>query len=275
MNAPTDGPAARTLDTLHEEAAASGGEHILSVRSSERAAAKAPGRLSKALLRLMMRQVKVAATERLAEHFKLITLEGAALEGVVWSPGQKVQIAMGSAFVTRTYTPIEWNASTGRTCILACEHGEGPGSAWVRGVAPGDECDLFGPRGSIDLRQANGPVALFGDETSIGLGYALGHRDRTRSVAYHFEVGDPASAREVLAKLQIGRSAIFARQEDDGHIEAMEAAIPVLVAGGASFVLTGRARTVQRLRQSLKRHAVPGSRVFAKAYWAPGKIGLD
>ena len=40
-------------------------------------------------------------------------------------------------------------------------------------------------------------------------------------------------------------------------------------------MLTGKAGTVQRLRQRLKRLAVPASRIATTAYWAPGKTGLD
>jgi hypothetical protein len=54
----------------------------------------------------------------IGDRFRLITLEGLALAGVTWTPGQKIQIAMGSAFVARTYTPIEWDAAAGRTRIL-------------------------------------------------------------------------------------------------------------------------------------------------------------
>ncbi|KGB24904.1 hypothetical protein ApDm4_1195 [Acetobacter pomorum] len=55
----------------------------------------------------------------------------------------------------------------------------------------------------------------------------------------------------------------------------MEAALPALIDNGAVFVLTGNASTIQRLRQNLKSRGVPPTRLIAKAYWAPGKTGLD
>lgn len=248
---------------------------MLAVGPHEQPVAKAPGRLSQALLRLLMRRTKIVATEWLGDHCKLITLEGLALEGVAWTPGQKVQIAMGSAFVARTYTPIEWNASTGRTCILGFEHGDGPGSRWVRGVEPGDECDIFGPRTSLDVRRAPGSIALFGDETSIGLAYALAHQNRARSLACFFEIEDVENARQILRQLEMGEAELFPKQIDGAHLEAMDARIPALLAPGTHFVLTGKATTVQRLRQSLKRYAIPPANITTKAYWAPGKTGLD
>jgi NADPH-dependent ferric siderophore reductase len=248
---------------------------MLASDSPERPSAKAPGRLSQALMRMLMKRATIVATETLADRFRLITLEGPALEGVAWVAGQKVQIAMGSAFVTRTYTPIEWNSATGRACILGYAHGSGPGSAWVAGVEPGDECDLFGPRGSLDARDLSGPLAVFGDETAIGLAHALAYQDPARPIACHFELEDVDGGSELIAQLGLDGAALFARRAGDSHLAEMEATFPALAAAGASFVLAGKAGTIQRLRQSLKRHAVPASHIATKAYWAPGKVGLD
>lgn len=243
--------------------------------STELRRAKAPRGLSKALLRLLMKRATVVANEHLSGHFRLVTLEGPALKGVAWTPGQKVQMAMGSAFVARTYTPIEWNAEAGRTCILGYAHGEGPGSAWLLGLECGDACDLFGPRASLDASRLPGPLAVFGDETSIGLAYALTRQNPAQPVACHFEVRDEQAAGKIASQLGLGDTALYAATAGDAHVADMEAALPALAAAGSSFVLTGKAGTVQRLRQELKRQAVPAGRIVAKAYWAPGKTGLD
>jgi NADPH-dependent ferric siderophore reductase len=247
---------------------------MLATDSPERPGAGAPGRLSKALTRLFMKPATIVANERLSDRFHLITLEGPALAGVAWGPGQKVQIAMGSAFVTRTYTPIEWNASAGRACILGYAHGEGPGSDWVRSVAPGDACDVFGPRASLDLGRLPGPLVVAGDETSIGLAYAATHQDPARRVSACLEVTDVESVRHVAAHLGLEDMALFAKSGDEAHLAGMEAALAEGLATGASFVLTGKAGTIQRLRQSL-RVQMPTARLATKAYWAPGKTGLD
>ncbi len=248
---------------------------MLPMESPERPGTKAPGRISQALIRLLMKRATITASERLGEGFALITLEGPALKGVAWTAGQKIQIAMGSAFTARTYTPIEWNAETGRACILGYMHGDGPGSAWVRDAAPGDSCDIFGPRASLDTGRLTGPLALFGDETSIGLGYALAWQDPARTVASYFEVGDVEASCRVAEQLGLERISLFERSADDEHLAEMEARLEALAASGASFVLTGKAGTIQRLRQALKRLGVPAARIATKAYWAPGKTGLD
>jgi NADPH-dependent ferric siderophore reductase len=91
----------------------------------------------------------------------------------------------------------------------------------------------------------------------------------------HLEVGDLADTRRVLARLGLSHAQLFARDESDDHIAQMEAGLSSLAADGATFVLTGRAPAIQRLRQRLRQLDVPSARVMTKAYWSPGKAGLD
>lgn len=247
---------------------------MLAAGSPERPTREA-GRLSKALMRLWMKPATIVANDQLADRFHLITLEGPALADVAWLPGQKVQIAMGSAFVTRTYTPIEWNASAGRTCILGYAHGDGPGSTWVRSVAPDGKCDIFGPRASLDLSRFHDPLLITGDETSMGLVYAATHQNPTRHVSACLAVADVKAARRVAEHLGLQDVALFARGGDDTHITAMQAAVSDAAATGAFSVLTGNAGTVQALRHNLRLQSISAARVVTKAYWAPGKTGLD
>ena len=149
---------------------------MATMEAPEPRASRVSGRLSRALIRLIMKRATVTANETVADRFRLITLEGPGLVDVVWTPGQKIQIAMGSAFVARTYSPIAWNGAAGRTCILGYAHGAGPGSDWLRAAVPGSSCDIFGPRASLDIGRPSGPLAIFGDETSLGLAYALAQR---------------------------------------------------------------------------------------------------
>lgn len=115
--------------------------------------ASSTGAVSRALARLLARRAKIVATERLTDDIVAITLEAPDFRGVVWTPGDKVQIVMGSVFESRTYTPIEWDAQRGRTRIVGYLHGNGPACAWLRAAVVGDTCDLLGPRHSLDVRK--------------------------------------------------------------------------------------------------------------------------
>ncbi|USQ95319.1 siderophore-interacting protein [Caulobacter sp. RL271] len=232
-------------------------------------------RLSKALTSLVMKRATVVVVEPLAPDFRLITLEGPALAGATWTPGQKIQIAMGSAFAARTYTPIAWESSQGRTQLLGYAHGDGPGSAWLRTLKAGVECDLFGPRPSLDVAGLAGPVTVFGDETSMGLAHALSAQGGACTVSCVLEVGDVDHAKTVAARLGLKEAMLFERTPDDAHLKAVAAEFASRAAAGAAFVLTGRAGAIQKLRQGMMHQGVPSGRVAAKAYWAPGKVGLD
>jgi len=179
---------------------------------SDHSAAKAPGRISNALLGLFMKRATVAAIEDVSDRFRLVTLQGAALKGASWAPGHKIHVAMGSGFVARTYTPMDWDAAAGSTRMLGYAHGGGPGSTWLCGLRVGDECDVFGPRSSLDSGRATSPLTVFGDETSIGLAYALASTNRLYAMSCCFEVNDIISASQVLSRLGLEGATLVAKR---------------------------------------------------------------
>ena len=235
-----------------------------------------PGRVTRTLLRWLMRPARVAAVETLSPHFRLAELEGEALRDVAWTAGQKVQVSIGAGLSARTYTPISWDAGRGRTRLLTFAHGEGPGSRWALGLREGDMCHFFGPRRSLDLSSLESPVVLFGDETSFGLAAAFRECPQAHGAIHVlFEVSDLAESRPVLEAIGLGQATLLGRIADDAHLAAVETEMLRFAASAAQFVLTGKASSIQRVSRALKAAGVASSRVKTKAYWAPGKIGLD
>lgn len=233
-----------------------------------------PGRLTQLVFDLFMKHATVAGTEIVAPAFHLVTLESPQFKTVVWTPGQKLQIGIGHSFTNRTYTPIEWDRAAGRTRFLAYIHGSGPGSDWVRDLTPGDDCEVFGPRSSLDLGNLPRPTVLFGDETSFGVAIAVA-RKAAGPMRYLFEVNAPGIADEVLRRFGVANAELFQRLPNDAHMPPIAKPLIAAAAAGSTFVLTGKASSIQRLRQALKALDVPSSRIMTKAYWAPGKKGLD
>ncbi|MAM72941.1 MAG: siderophore-interacting protein [Tistrella sp.] len=244
-------------------------------------AAPRPGRIARTLQSWFMHPAQVAAVETLSPRFRLITLEGAALKDVSWTIGQKLQVAMGAGMTARTYTPIFWDAAAGRTQLLAYLHDLGtaqdaaPGSRWAAGLTVGAQYRVFGPRRSLDLSDPGSgrPVVVFGDETSFALAASLG--PRSDNGTHLFEVSDVAEARLVLARMGLGDTRVIGRQAGDAHLAVAEAELDRLAAGRVRFALTGKASSIQRMSRALKARGVPAARIRAKAYWAPGKTGLD
>lgn len=235
-----------------------------------------PGRIEKTLIRWLMRDATVASAEPMSAGFRLIELAGEALKGVTWVPGQKIQVMMGGLFTARTFTPIEWDADRGSTRILAWSHGAGPGSDWAVALSTGDRCQFFGPRRSLDIAGIDGPLVLFGDETSFGLALAIQYWSGCgREFQTVFEAADAREASTVLTKLGIAGATVAERRFDESHLPEIEARLVHLASEGATCILTGRAPAIQKVHQSLKRAGIPAGRIRNKAYWAPGKTGLD
>ncbi len=179
--------------------------------------------MTRTLLKWLMRPARVAAVETLSPHFRLVDLEGEALRNVVWTVGQKVQVAMGSGLSARTYTPMSWDADSGRTRMLTFAHGDGPGSRWASGLREGDTCQFFGPRRSLDLSGLEQRVVLFGDETSFGLAAAVRDNAQDAGAMHVFEAFDVAESRRALEAIGLGQATLIERIADDAHLAAAEA----------------------------------------------------
>lgn len=234
-----------------------------------------PGRLSRLVTRMFMKQARVVKSQTLASGFHLITLQSEDFKGIAWAPGQKLQISMGSAFQARTFTPMLWDGQTGQTSLLGYAHGNGPGSSWLSNTRVGAQCDVFGPHASTRLDHTSGKLVLLGDETSLALAYAICHHEPGLAMQGLFEVTAMDPAQQIIIDLKIGGITLFERTESDSHLAEMERKLLELASTGSTFVLTGRAPMIQRLRRNLQHIGVPKGRLIAKPYWAPGKTGLD
>jgi ferric-chelate reductase (NADPH) len=235
------------------------------------------GRLTTLLTKWFFRQATVSRVEVLSEHFRLITLAGARLKDVEWAPGQKIQIAVGGG-ANRTYTPFSWDAVSGETRILAFSHGEGPGSVWASAARAGDGCQFSGPRRSLDLSDLGERTFLFGDETSFGLARALGtSMGPSGNAVFLFEASSVGASEPVWRALGIQDATFVQRAEADTHLGEIEAQVLKIIDEWAptSFVLSGKASSIQRISRLLKSRGIVSSRLRAVVYWAPGRKGLD
>jgi ferric-chelate reductase (NADPH) len=235
------------------------------------------GRLKGAVSRLFTRSASVEGARAVADGFRLLTLSGAALRNVSWTPGQKIQVMLGG-WTQRTYTPLSWDAARGATSLLAYMHGAYPGSDWARTLAVGEPCSIFGPRGSLDLNAIERPALLFGDETSFGLAHALRHTPSgAAGVHLLFEVTAPDAARAALDSIGVSGARVVARQPADAHLGELEQIVTDVFQSERlrGWVVSGKASSIARLVKRLRQLDVPRRQIQTKAYWAPGKVGLD
>jgi ferric-chelate reductase (NADPH) len=233
------------------------------------------GFFESAVQKLFMRRAQVDAVDDLNAQFRMITLAGEGLKGVDWTPGDKIQIQLGS-WRNRTYTPLQWDPIEGRTRVLVYLHADGPGTVWAREVRAGDLCLLFGPRKSIDLRRLEPPAVLFGDETSIGLAAALQATGDTHGIELLFEFSSPHESVQVIDALGLSKAHHCVRS-DDGLAADLERRLLSLVDAHhpVRFAITGKSTSIQQVRQLLRARGFSAAQFQSKAYWAPGKTGLD
>lgn len=234
------------------------------------------GFVERTMTRLFMRPARVIRVRELSQNFRLIDFQSDALKQCSWSPGDKVQVKLDGGFITRTYTPITWNQDEGSTQFLAYCHGTGPGSDWARHVATGDERQFFGPRGSLSLDGLASSTVLFGDETSFALALTLEHTVNP-SVRRHyvFEVNDLKESAGVLQQLGLPAPILVERQENDQHLSELTCAVLDARQPTSNFILSGKASSIQFASRALKAGGVGTGALRTKAYWAPGKAGLD
>ena len=236
---------------------------------------KQPGFVESAFIKWLTRPTTVSAIEDITPKFRLVTLTGEALKDHVFAVGQKAQMTLGG-FTSRTYTPMMWDNAAGLTKFLAYIHGDGPASRWLAGLKIGDDVAVFGPRGSLDLSRVVAPALLFGDETSFGLAASLA-TSGVCDVTFLFEVASASAARVVLGALGISNAVLVERKAGDAHMAEVEGTMKQLIETRAlkKFVLTGKAQSIQVQSRALKARGVTSADIKAKAYWAPGKTGLD
>jgi NADPH-dependent ferric siderophore reductase len=222
----------------------------------------------------ILRATVVESVENVGEKFRRITLRADWLSDHPISPGDKAQIFLPDVG-TRTYTPYGVDAVAGRFSLLAYIHGNTPASEWARGLKAGASVRLVGPQSSTPLASLTGPVALFGDETSLAIARCLEELRplRTGSIV-RLEVRSVGDVVDCAATLGLPPESLVARREDEGHLAGIVNEFAGALRGGGAVVLTGRAKSIQKVR-ALLRDAGPRSHQAVKAYWAENKRGLD
>lgn len=235
----------------------------------EGAALPPTGAVPRLLAKLFFAEAVATGNVEIAPGLHIITIAGDGLRLARWMVGDKIQIRIGSGLQTRTYTPMDWDTATGTTRILAHRFTDGPGSRWVQSIAPGFPVSLFGPRRSLNVSAFDASeTVVVGDETAIGLAAS------SEANRFVMEARDAGVASAALDALKIG-GAVVQRQTGDEHLTSLSEEMLQGLTSETTFVLAGRAKTIQHLIGVLRRRDIHSRRIAVKAYWADGKAGLD
>ncbi|MRG48014.1 hypothetical protein GFS24_23035 [Chitinophaga sp. SYP-B3965] len=200
--------------------------------------------------------VTVTHVEYLSREVKRVCFAG-DLSRADCFPGYAVSFRV-SALDHKDYTPVVF---TKDTCeIIFHIHGNGPGSAFADNLQVGDSTKMLIPRGR-KLYREGGDHFFFGDESSIGTCKAIMQEVPCAGI---FEL-DEANW-EVLGKLEMQVDVVH---KHHGNIVA--ALDKHTLHKEMTYVLTGKAASIQVFRKLLKERGVSSSQMIIKAYWVAEK----
>lgn len=218
------------------------------------------------LLRLgsaFLRRATVVACTEVGPGFRRITLQSDAPRP---APGSKLQLLLPSDDV-RTYTPIA-SRGEGGLVLLGWMQAGGPGAQWVSQAAVGSEVHFAGPQRSLDLPK--GPVVIVGDETSVGVAasYAAEREGQVHAV---LQGSSPEGLRVAAESVGLRPTHVVARGDTASLVDAIVAVHAS--SPSATVGLTGGSELIVAVRDALRSRGIRN--IKTKAYWIPGKTGLD
>ncbi len=218
--------------------------------------------------------VVVTDVDYLNESLKKVRFEG-DFGSVVFTPGQVVEFRVTDRDY-RHYTPSVFDKDRGVCEVIFYLHGQGVGSAWAAELAEGQQFKLIGPGGRLAYRNEFATHLVFGDETSIGLANCIA--DECKRQHHHF-VGLLEFAPEHIP-WQIDQNhdmtIVRSSMETPGKraLEILESWERIYSNDNVCVYLTGRAKSIQGLRNYLLKKGVPRKHIQVEPYWAEGKKGL-
>jgi ferric-chelate reductase (NADPH) len=222
----------------------------------------------------LLTHAEVTTVDTVGDGFVRITVQSSDLRTVRWTAGTKVQVRLpGDTWTMRTYTPLYWDATTGRTELLAYRHGHGPASTWFGQVQPGDHIKFMGPRRSIEAPAAGERVLFVGDESSVALACAFATTGA--DIAHLFQAARPAALAGTLGLLDPRLDADICGTGNPAALLDNLRALAAAIRDPYRLVVTGDAATVHTVRREIRSWATPPAKITGKAYWAAGRSGLD
>jgi NADPH-dependent ferric siderophore reductase len=212
-------------------------------------------------------QAEVTELSSLSPRMRRIVLTAPEFARTAWPLGCDIAIVLAGPDgreVRRRYTV---RAASGESLVVdAVLHGHGPGSAWAAGLRPGDRVTFFGPRGEIELADADWLLAL-ADESGLPAIAALAEALGERPISVLAEIADQAEHYPLPANADVRW--LPRAGQPAGTAELLAGALAELphpAGRGYAYVL-GESRVVTQLRDTLAGLGLDRSAVYAKGYW--------
>lgn len=220
--------------------------------------------------------VKVTHLHCYNPKLKLVQFVGDIPENFL--TGQVVEFRV-SETEYRHYTPYLYNVQKGICEIIFYLHQKGPGSIWANDLKVGDDVKLIGPGGKMNYQFTATHHFVFGDETSLGFMLAM---EQEALKQKHTFAGIVELTPEHIDWMQYWeKSKIKAvesswQQPAQNCIDRLSKADNSFwsVADETFFYLTGRTKSIQKLKKFLIAKGISNKQIRTYPYWTEGKKGL-
>jgi NADPH-dependent ferric siderophore reductase len=216
---------------------------------------------------------RVLAVAELTPRMRRVTVQADTLIGVLTRPAQDVELLLREPTgrrVKRRYTIREARPVTGELDLDVLLHGDGPGSSWGAGAAPGDTVEFMGPRGKLTITPADWHL-LVGDESALpAIAAICQSRPADEPALAVIEVAGPAD------ELPVPGADVQWVHRGTSAPGTPELLVPVvtnlpLPAGAGHGYLMGETRTMVALRAVLEARGLDHEAIFVKGYWNIGR----
>ena len=220
----------------------------------------------------------VTAVHDLTPRMRRLTLHAPTVDPP--RPAQDIELVLGDETgrkVKRRYTIRQFRDGSREIDVDALLHGHGgPGAQWAATASAGDHVQFFGPRGKLELRDADWHLFV-GDESAVPAFAALIEAlPVTQRAVALVEVGDASD--EIGVERAHGELAVRWLHRGDvppGTPDLLAGAIDELQtpSGTGRAYLLGESRAVVSLRSHLRAHGIGVAQTYLKGYWNVGRIG--
>lgn len=223
-------------------------------------------------MRAAVHRLTVLDVRRASRLVRRVTLTAPTLTALPLTPAQDVGLMLTDAAgrsVRRRYTLTAVDPQARTVVLDGILHGPGPGAAWFEAAAPGDEVDVYGPRGRITVTDADWHLFV-GDESALPAFSELAAAlpASARGVLL-MEVADAGEQLPVPGAAELDVRWVHRDGRPGGGRDLLAAAIadaPLPDGRGQAYLL-GESRAVVALRAPLADRGITGSAVFLKGYW--------
>ena len=202
-----------------------------------------------------------------------VSVHAPTIAGLPLRPAQDVGLVFTDVEdreLRRRYTITRVDPDAGTFVLEGVLHGDGPGAAWFARAEPGDEIDVVGPRGQIELAGESVTHVMVGDESGLpAFAELLRSLPADARATAVIEVASAAEEQRLETAAQVDVRWVHRDGAPTGRPDWLIAALAGIepFSPPVQAYVLGESRTVVALAPALADLGVGRAETFVKGYW--------